>query len=119
MQIRNAIIAEIAVNKFHDGEILPTVRTLSAEIGVNLHTVNKAYRLLQREGFIKITRKRGAVIHVESTQERIAHFLENMHTLLLTIVSEAIVRGVDRSVFHDMINDLYDKSILLDNPVEG
>ena len=42
-QIRRAIIKALAKNELDFGQALPSVRQLAGDIGVNLHTVNKAY----------------------------------------------------------------------------
>jgi DNA-binding transcriptional regulator YhcF (GntR family) len=65
LQLCNQIILGIATSQFHEGEQLPSVRTLAEAIGINMHTVNKAYSILQREGFVKIDRRKGAVIAVD------------------------------------------------------
>jgi GntR family transcriptional regulator len=109
MQIRNAIVTGIAMGSLHDGDTLPSVRTLGAEIGVNLHTVNKAYQLLQSEGFIEILRNHGTVIHAGDAAKNAAQFLGNTGSSLHTIVSEAISRSVDRTVIHKMIDNIYDE----------
>lgn len=109
MQIRNAIVAGIAAGALHDGDPLPSVRTLGAEIGVNLHTVNKAYKLLQSEGFLDILRNHGTIIHAGDAAKNAAGFLECAGASMNAIITEAITRGVDRSVIHKMIDNLYDE----------
>ena len=64
MQLRNQIIMGIALSAVRDGDTLPSVRKLSEQIGVNMHTVNKAYAVLKQEGFIQLDRRKGAVIAV-------------------------------------------------------
>ncbi|MFR4781982.1 MAG: GntR family transcriptional regulator [Pilosibacter sp.] len=41
-QLCNQIICGIAMDVLHDGDISPSVRQLADEIGINMHTVNKA-----------------------------------------------------------------------------
>ena len=48
VQLRNQIIMGIACAEFADGESLPSVRQLAQVLGVNMHTVNKAYAILRR-----------------------------------------------------------------------
>jgi DNA-binding transcriptional regulator YhcF (GntR family) len=109
MQIRNGIVRGIAAGELHDGDPLPSVRTLGAEIGVNLHTVNKAYRLLQSEGFIEILRNRGAVIHAGDAAKTAAQFMETAGAALRNIVSEAVTRRIDRALLHAMVDNLYEE----------
>ena len=49
VQLRNQIIMGIACAEFADGESLPSVRQLAQVLGVNMHTVNKAYSVLRQE----------------------------------------------------------------------
>ena len=52
LQLRNQIIFGIATAKYQEGDALPSVRCLAEEIGINMHTVNKAYHVLRQEGFL-------------------------------------------------------------------
>ena len=54
VQLRNQIIMGIACEEFTDGESLPSVRQLAQVLGVNMHTVNKAYAILREEGYLKL-----------------------------------------------------------------
>ena len=57
IQLRNQIIIGIAAERFREGDSLPSVRQLADNIGINMHTVNKAYAVLKQEGFIKLDRR--------------------------------------------------------------
>ena len=48
MQLRNQIILGIATERFREGDTLPSVRQLAEHIGINMHTVNKAYTVLKQ-----------------------------------------------------------------------
>ena len=50
----------IATNRYREGDVLSSVRQLADEIGINMHTVNKAYTVLKQEGFVKVGPKEGA-----------------------------------------------------------
>ena len=65
IQLRNQIIIGIATDRIREGDSLPSVRQLADNIGINMHTVNKAYSVLKQEGFIKLDRRRGAVIALD------------------------------------------------------
>jgi len=61
-QIRNRIVEAIAAGELPAGSGLPGTRQLAVDLGINFHTVNKAYDLLRREGLLRIGRKAGAVV---------------------------------------------------------
>ena len=65
MQLRNQIILGIATSRFQEGDMLPSVRQLADTIGINMHTVNKAYTVLKQEGYVKVDRRKGAMIAVD------------------------------------------------------
>lgn len=62
MQLRNQIVAAIASGQLQPGDRLPSVRSLGGDLGVNLHTVNKAYALLRDEGYLAMRGRAGAVV---------------------------------------------------------
>ena len=65
VQLCNQIILGIATSVIREGDSLPSVRQLADMIGVNMHTVNKAYSVLKREGYISLDKRRGAVISLD------------------------------------------------------
>ena len=70
MQLRNQIIMGIATSVIREGDSLPSVRQLADTVGVNMHTVNKAYTVLKQEGFIQLDRRKGAVIAIDVDKAR-------------------------------------------------
>ena len=64
-QLCNQIILGIAKNVIREGESLPSVRAMAEQVGVNMHTVNKAYNVLKEDGFLSVDRRRGAVVYVD------------------------------------------------------
>ena len=61
-QIRDRIVEAIADGRLLAGSALPSTRQLGVDLGVNFHTVNKAYDLLRQEGLLRLGRKSGAVV---------------------------------------------------------
>ena len=61
-QIADQVRERIAAGQLRPGDSLPPVRTLASDLGVNLNTVARAYRLLEEEGFVKITDRAGALV---------------------------------------------------------
>lgn len=105
-QLCNQIILGIATDQFVDGEVLPSVRQLADDIGINMHTVNKAYSVLKQEGFVKVDRRRGAVIAVDTSKQRAQELIrKNMAPL----VAESICRGLTRQDVHDIVDSVFDE----------
>ena len=105
MQLRNQIIIGIATSEIKEGDNLPSVRDLADTVGINMHTVNKAYSILKQEGYLKLDRRHGAVIAVEVDQDKAKQELvEEMKVN----IAKAICRDISREEVHDLVNELYD-----------
>lgn len=63
-QLTSGIRASIVDGRLSGGERLPAARELAASVGVNMHTVLRAYRRLRDERLIELHRGRGAVVAV-------------------------------------------------------
>jgi len=61
-QIARQIREHIAAERLVPGAALPAVRSVATDLGVNLNTVARAYRILEDEGFIRIRERAGAEI---------------------------------------------------------
>nr|BBH94966.1 GntR family transcriptional regulator [Thermogemmatispora argillosa] len=87
-QLRDQIVEGIARGELPPGTGLPSIRQLAADFGINLHTVNKAYELLEREGFLQVRRKTGAVV------QPTGRLAEDWEARLRTLLAEALAQGV-------------------------
>ena len=104
LQLRNQVILGIATEIFHEGDSLPSVRQLADDVGINMHTVNKAYSVLRQEGFVTIDRRRGAVIAVDVDK---AQALEEMRRDLRVILAKASCKNISEQEVHALINEIY------------
>ena len=105
VQLCNQIILGIATSQFREGEQLPSVRQLAETIGINMHTVNKAYSILQQDGFVKIDRRRGAIIAIDINK---LQALKEAQSELAVVLARAICKGLDRQDIHGLVDKLYD-----------
>lgn len=106
LQLRNQIIFGIATAKYQEGDALPSVRTLAEEIGINMHTVNKAYHALRQEGFVKVDRRKGAVIALNADK---LQAIEEMDKDLRILLAKASCKGISREEIHAMIDEIYEE----------
>lgn len=106
MQLRNQIIMGIATEQFREGDSLPSVRALAEMIGINMHTVNKAYAVLRDEGFVKVDRRRGAVIAIDEDK---LQALSDMQDALQVLLTRGLVKNITREEVHALVDQFYDK----------
>lgn len=106
MQLRNQIIIGIATSRIHEGDTLPSVRQLADNIGINMHTVNKAYTVLKQEGIVKVDRRRGAIIAIDIDKLRA---MEETRDDLLVLLAKARLKNISREEIHDMVDEIYDE----------
>ena len=105
MQLRNQIIIGIATEQIKEGDTLPSVRQLADEIGINMHTVNKAYSVLRQEGFIKLDRRKGAVICLE-LDKLVA--MEELSDAMKVVVARAMCKNISRQEMHNILDIVID-----------
>ena len=104
MQLRNQIILGIATDRFREGDMLPSVRQLADSIGINMHTVNKAYTVLKQEGYVKVDRRKGAMIALDIDRMRT---LEEMRRELQVTLAKASCKNISREEVHALIDEIY------------
>lgn len=81
LQVAVALKEDIAAGSYDVGDAVPSLRAAASELRVNLHTVGKAYRLLEDEGVL--TRKRGDAYRVATTARAAKDLLrEDVQALL-------------------------------------
>ena len=103
-QLTNQIIEGIARGDIQLGHSLPSVRAFAADLGVNMHTVNKSYHELEKKGVIKIVPKSGAMISPidninNETKQRIISELKPH-------LAEALVLGMGKEEIKSLINTI-------------
>jgi DNA-binding transcriptional regulator YhcF (GntR family) len=106
-QIRQQVIQGVASGKLAPGESLPSVRQLAADIGVNLHTVNKSYQLLRDDGIVVIHRQRGVLIADTPKPSDPDAFLKTLSERLKHLAAEAVALGVPFEDFVALCSDAY------------
>jgi len=106
MQLRNQIIMGIAMEEYKEGDSLPSVRQLADSIGINMHTVNKAYSVLRQEGFVKLDRRKGAVVALSYDKiEALEELRQNMNVVL----AKGICKGISREEAHQILDQIYNE----------
>ena len=106
VQLCNQIILGIAMDRIREGEALPSVRQMADRIGINMHTVNKAYAVLRQEGFVKLDRRKGAIVSLDIDKLRA---LEEMRGELGVVLARGVCKNVSREEVHQLVDDIFDR----------
>lgn len=104
IQLRNQIIYGIATSRIQEGDNLPSVRELADYIGINMHTVNKAYSILKQEGYVKLDRRKGAVIAIDCNK---LESLNEMKEDLRVIFAKAICKNISCKEVHEIVDEVF------------
>ena len=105
IQLRNQIILGIATSTLREGDVLPSVRQLAEDIGINMLTVNKAYSVLRQEGFVTIDRRRGAIVSLDVDK---LQALDEMQKNLRVLLAKGRCKNITRQEIHDMVDEIFD-----------
>ncbi len=106
VQLCNQIIMQIATEEIKEGDNLPSVRELADTIGINMHTVNKAYAILRQEGYLTLDRRRGAVISLNPDRYKAMMELKKTFKVL---IAQAICKDISRDEIHELIDIIYEE----------
>ncbi len=106
-QLSNQLKYGIAKGYLKPGEDLPSVRTLASELGINLHTVSKAYNMLKEEGIIIINRSRGVKVSEQALINRSNNYENVLKEKITRLVSEGICNGIQKEEFMQMVQETF------------
>ena len=104
IQLMNQIIIGIANSEINEGDNLPSVRDLAEDIGINMHTVNKAYGILKQEGYLKLDRRKGAVIAIDADKMKAT---EELYLSMKVLLAKAICRDIKAEEVHRIIDQIF------------
>lgn len=104
MQLRNQIVMGIATSRLNNGDSLPSVRHLADEIGINMHTVNKAYTVLKQDGFVKVDRRKGVIIAVDIDK---ISAMEELEAELKMLLAKSWCKNISKEEVHGLIDEIY------------
>lgn len=104
IQLMNQIIIGIANSEINEGDNLPSVRDLAEDIGINMHTVNKAYGILKQEGYLKLDRRKGAVIAIDADKMKAK---EELYLSMKVLLAKAICRNIQPEEVHQIVEQIF------------
>ena len=106
VQLQYQIIMGIATDAIREGDTLPSVRQLADTVGINMHTVNKAYSILRQEGFIQLDRRRGAVVAIDADK---AQAMLKLREKLAILLAKRCCKNISREDVHALVDEIFDE----------
>ena len=106
MQLRNQIIMGIATSEIREGDTLPSVRQLAQTVGINMHTVNKAYAVLRQEGFVQLDRRKGAVIAIDIDKLKA---VAEMKEQLRIVLAQWCCKNISKEEVHGLVDEIFEE----------
>jgi GntR family transcriptional regulator len=108
-QIGTQVKAQIMSGELKAGEALPSIRSLAKSLQISVLTVQKAYDLLQEDGFIETTAGKGCFVSAQNQD----FYLEEQQKKIEEHFSEAIeiarVSGISLQKLLNLLKILYEQ----------
>jgi GntR family transcriptional regulator len=98
-QVAASVRADAAAGRLRPGDRLPSARDVATALGVNLHTVLRAYQDLRDEGLVDMRRGRGAVLTDAASP------LAQLHDDVLALVTRARALGLSPDMLATLVKE--------------
>ena len=99
-QIAAQVRSAIATGAVTEGDRLPVARELAEALGVNMHTVLRAYGELRDEGLVDMRRRRGVIVRASGdTRARLVELARELS-------AEAARQGVSKADLRRLIEEV-------------
>lgn len=107
-QIVNQMKNLIVTKELKEGEALPSIRNLAADLGVSVITTKRAYEELEKEGLIRSVTGKGFYVCEYNTDYLKEKQLVMIEKRLSEVIAEARQAGISFEEFAEMTQTLYE-----------
>lgn len=109
MQVGNQLIEQIAKGQIQDNEMPPSIRNMAQDIGINIHTVSKSYRELEKKAIIKMENRLKATVIARSNRRLDETQLHHLELSIKNMIMEAYVMGYSKKQIKQYITKVLDQ----------
>lgn len=109
-QIYRQIVDAVVDGRLGVGEALPSTRQLAGDLGVNYHTVHRAYQLLLSSGLISMAPRRRAVINPPDRRTPTPEWMRQWSTQVSALLTEARVVGLAPADIRSRVDEALDRA---------
>jgi len=103
-QITSQIREQVSREILKSGDELPSVRELSDSLGINMHTVRRAYLMLRDQGIINLRLGRRAKIASGKIYSPCADTKTSIQVRLKELITDALLTGITPDDFKNMVD---------------
>ena len=107
VQLQQQVQQRILTGQLADGEQLPSVRDLSAQLGINPLTVSKVFQLLERDGFVETRRGLGTYVSHQAPALRLEARRRQVEPAVEQLVTEAMHLGLSEREIQSLLADKF------------
>ena len=111
-QVVNQIKAQIISGELKDGDVLPSVRNMAAELRISSLTVKKAYDFLEEEGLVTTIHGKGTFVNAANGKMAAEARRKAIEDDLSLVVSKAFSAGLNKEelkeIFEIILEDYDD-----------
>lgn len=110
LQLAHQLIEGIVRGELKAGDSLPSVRAFASDLGMNMHTVNKAYHYLEEKEFIQIVAKSGVFIHRNGISQASEIEKQQIKEQMRPLLAEGLVLKLSEEemvkMLHELVQDI-------------
>lgn len=103
-QLKDAILS----GELEEGSMLPSIRSLAADLRISVITTKRAYAELEAQGFVETVQGKGSFVAGGNKELLREERLRHIEGLLDQAVREARSAGVEKAELRDMLDMLFD-----------
>lgn len=103
-QLKDAILS----GELEEGSMLPSIRSLAADLRISVITTKRAYAELEAQGFVETVQGKGSFVAGGNKELLREERLRHIEGLLDQTVREARSVGVEKAELRDMLDMLFD-----------
>ena len=108
-QISSQIKAMIINKELKAGEGLPSIRGLAKSLHISVLTVQRAYDLLQKDGFIETTAGKGCFVSVQNQDFYLEEQQKKIENHFIEAIEIAKASGISLSKLQSLLDLLYEE----------
>jgi GntR family transcriptional regulator len=103
-QIIDQVRALLAGKQLQSGEMLPSVRQMALELGVNPMTISKAYARLEAGGIVERVRGKGMMILPQANLSSISQRQSELEPVVQAAIVRARQLGLNNNQIQSVVN---------------